>query len=796
MKCIIAAFFCLTAFVSSAQNLHLKIINPAQQPVPFATVTLFPEKDSTQKSTNRSDAAGMTNFTLAPGTYQARVSSVGYININQMIVVEQATELTLTLQPETKALKGVTIVASKPLVRQEDDKTIVDPEPLVPASTNAYELLEKTPGVFADQNGNVFLSSTSAAAIFINGREQRMSAADIATMLKSLPPNAIASIEVLRTPSARYDASGGGGIINIILKKGVRIGMTGSVNLGMNQGRYGNQFAGLTLNNNNRKWSSFANLQYNHRNNYEQLNTDRVFGGDTLLRQAARTSYPAQSVYAAFGTTFSPNKRVDLSYDGRITLNQSDNRSTNLSVIEAGNTKNQLAKNIADVTTGNKGLVLVQGLSAKLKGRKEGDEWTTDLSYTLLPSSLHQDFLTTYLLPQRPALPANGKQERGVQQFQAQTNLVHKIAGGIRLETGLKTTNIWLDSKADFAYTINGNMVPDKLRTNRYRYDEHIHAGYLQGSKNLKGIVVKAGARVEHTRMEGRQQVPYDTAFRIQRTDAFPYVYLSRNLMRIAGYDLKAYLVYRRTINRPAYEYLNPAPKVIDPYLYESGNPALRPQFTQNFEANVSVDERPIIAVGVNNTKDIFSQVVYQADTSSALTYRTYDNLGTNKEIYFRALGAIPPGKRYFFVAGVQYNHNLYAGLYETKPLSFSRASWTVFTFHSFKINKLTTLNMNGFARFKGQLQFYELGSFGALNFSLNRQLLQKKMTLGFSINDVFFTNNNSFVLRQGSINAKGYRENDSRRFGITLRYNFGLRKKEENGLMNMMTAEPNTTGN
>jgi hypothetical protein len=182
--------------------------------------------------------------------------------------------------------------------------------------------------------------------------------------------------------------------------------------------------------------------------------------------------------------------------------------------------------------------------------------------------------------------------------------------------------------------------------------------------------------------------------------------------------------------------------------------------------------------------------VVYQADTSKAVTYRTYDNLGTNREFYFRALGAIPPGKRYFFVFGVQYNHNRYDGLYESKPLTFNRGSWTVFTYHSLRINKVTQINLNGYARFKGQLQFYELSSFGALNLSFNRQFLQKKLNLGISVSDLFFTNNNQFTLNQGSINALGFRQGDTRRLGISLRYNFGLRKKEENNFMNIESPD------
>jgi hypothetical protein len=235
---------------------------------------------------------------------------------------------------------------------------------------------------------------------------------------------------------------------------------------------------------------------------------------------------------------------------------------------------------------------------------------------------------------------------------------------------------------------------------------------------------------------------------------------------------------------------LNPSQRFVDPYLFETGNPSLRPQFTQNYEANISVDERPIIAIGVNNTKDIFTNVIYQADTSRSIAYRTYDNLGKNREIYFRALGAIPPGKKYFIVAGFQYNQNFYEGLYENKPLSFKKGSWSIFTYQTLKLTPTTQLSVNGFARFKGQLQFYELGSFGALNISVTQNLMKRKLVISASLNDALLTNHNDFTIQQGSIKAEGSRISDTRRFGLNIRYNFGFRKKEQNDMFNIESPE------
>jgi hypothetical protein len=173
--------------------------------------------------------------------------------------------------------------------------------------------------------------------------------------------------------------------------------------------------------------------------------------------------------------------------------------------------------------------------------------------------------------------------------------------------------------------------------------------------------------------------------------------------------------------------------------------------------------------------------VIYQSDTSQTQAYRTYDNLGMNKEWYFRGLGALPPGGKYFFVIGAQYNHNFYQGLYENKPLSFKRGTWTFFTYQTLKLDKHSVITLNGFLRLKGQQQFYELGSFGALNTSINRKFLKDKLVVTLSLNDMFYSNKNDFSLKQGSVDARGTRLADTRRFGINLRYNFGIRKKEEN---------------
>jgi hypothetical protein len=142
-------------------------------------------------------------------------------------------------------------------------------------------------------------------------------------------------------------------------------------------------------------------------------------------------------------------------------------------------------------------------------------------------------------------------------------------------------------------------------------------------------------------------------------------------------------------------------------------------------------------------------------------------------------IGVIPPGKKFFAVLGAQYNRNEYIGYYEGKPISFNRGTWALFTFQSFKLDGLSTITLNGFWRISGQQQFYELSDFGSFSTSINRQFLKKKLIVTASCNDFLFTNNNKFILRQGTQNAVGYRESDTRRWGLTFRYNFGFKPKE-----------------
>ena len=756
----------------------MKVVDAKNNPVGFANISIVNKIDSTKVSNAITDSIGITKVNLAPkNAYIIRVSAIGYKKYSKDYFINDQSSIAIKLTEDPTQLNEVVVKSTKALIRQEDDKSVVDPEPLAASSTNAYETVEKVPGVFIDQDGNIYLNGLSPAGVQINGRDLRMSAADIAILLKSLPPNAIQKIELIRTPSAKYDASGGGGLVNIILMKGVKIGLNGSVNTGFSQGEYGNQFIGFNLNNNNDKLSSYVNAQYSNNNGVTITNSDRILSIDSVLKQEARAVSPNHSANLGYGFGKTIKDKWEFNYDGRMSQNKFDNTTNSNSYLRQISV-NQNTGNI-QTSVNNKGTnnFMNQSFRMKLKLDTVGGEWVNDVSFNFSKSSTDQDYANLFLARNTSS---GGEGDFGNDRnfFTYQSDIRKKIRG-INIESGVKTSILNFNNKSNYTKNIAGLISPDPFRTSKFSYKEQINAAYLQGSKTWGPVVLKVGSRLEQTIMQGHQFIPKDTTFSINRTDAFPYVYLSRKILMIMNYELRGFLVYRKTISRPSYDYLNPFAKYIDPFLYEVGNPNLKPQFTNNYEANISVDDKPLFAFGVNETTDIFTNVVYQSPTNKQVSYRTYDNLGKSRETYFRIIGVIPPGKKFFAVLGTQYNRNNYTGFYEGKPIIFNRGTWSVFTFQSFKLDGLSTITLNGFWRFKGQQQFYELSDFGTLNATINRQFLKKKLTITASYNDFLFTNKNNFVLNQGTQNAVGYRATDSRRVGLSLRYNFGIKPKE-----------------
>jgi iron complex outermembrane recepter protein len=782
--------FCLQQ--ANAQNktttLKVYIQSGKNDSVYNSSIQLYLLPDTTLQATQLFKPGG-NSFTVTHfSKYIIKASSIGFETVSKTInVTDKPVTAALFLKRSTTNLKAVTVVAKKPLIKQEDDKTIVDATVLANSSTSAYEVLEKTPGAIVSQDGDIYLSSTTPATVFINGREMKLSSTDLASLLKSLPANSVSKIEILRNPSAKYDAASSGGIVNIVLKKGVKLGSSGSVNMGHYQGIYSTTTTGVNLNKSAGKINSYFSYQFTQGKNYSEIITERLIKTDSSrLLQNAFTKYPSVKNYFSTGIDVAFTKKFNVAYDFKLSSNKSKSSATNTNNIFKDFTSIMPGKNLSGIDNRSNSVYIGNSISSRYKIDSIGSEWSADLGYDYYRSSNEQGYHNQFFIPAVFTVLGDGESNNRKNIITLQTDLTLKLPKQFTLETGLKTTISNSSNSAVYFFdSASTGRRADPYQTNTFKYQETISAAYLQLARTFFGFTLKPGLRLENTNINGRQIIPKDTTLSIQRTDLFPYVFLRHKLFKMFGTQLVANGIYRRSIKRPYYEILNPYPKLVDPYLFDVGNPKLQPQFTTNYEVNVTFDDFPVFAFGINETKDIFSNVTYQDDVTK-IAYRTYDNLGKSKETYFRMVGGMPPGGKYFFYIGAQHSFNQYNGFYQNKPLQFSNGSWYYFMYQEWKATKTLTFDMEGFLLTNYLQNFYVLDNVGALYITANKSILKKKANIIISLNDVFNTNQPSFNLNQGNVNASGSRISDSRRLGISFRYNFGLSKPKENNNFGM----------
>jgi len=782
IKILVAFLFAFIYASANAQTVNMQIVLKAEgkDSITNATIQIYSLPGRQLLQSWLSSPVNIFKV-KASGSYLIKVTAVEFDTLQKVIKVTNKPVFdTLQLIAKVKTLKEVTVASTKPLIRQEDDKTIVDAEQLANASTNAYEVLEKIPGAVVDQDGNVYLNSSTPASIYINGVEMHMSTDDIASLLKALPAGSVSRIEIIRTPSARYDAANSGGIVNIVLKKGVELGTSGSVNIRNDQGVYDTRTAGFSLNKSFGKTTAYLSYQYTHRNYYDDIRSTRVINIDTLLEQRSYTKYSPITNYFGGGFNIAFTKKFSIAYDIRVTATNNNSLATSDNDVSSDVTQNKFLQTQSPITNTGNSIVISNTVFSKYKIDSLGSEWTNEIDYTYSKNNNTQLYTINYILPATTALSGDGNSHSTANFVNFKTDLSLQLKNKFILETGIKISSD-ASNNAALYYTQTGSSQKqlDTFKTNTFTYKENIGSAYVQLSKLYHGYIFKTGLRLECTDIEGNQIVPIGNPFSIKRTDLFPYFYIKRNLFKIFGYPIIGNAIFRRSITRPAYDQLNPTPQFVDQFTYNQGNPKLQPQFTTNYELNATYDEFPVFAIGVNNTKDVFSPVTYQNDTSK-IAFRTYDNLGKYREIYGRLFGGVPSGHRYFMYAGVQFNYIQYNGSYQNSPLNYSRASWTFFTGHQFKATPTLNFNLNAWMYVNGFRLFNELKTMGQLNLSATKTLLNKKLSIILSGTDLLKTNRSLFHLQQGTVFVDGTRIQDSRRCGITLRYNFGITHAEE----------------
>lgn len=732
---------------------------------------------------------------LAAGKYIVAVSAVGFVNTASGITEISSSKTTaavpaIRLAAGSTELGGVTVTGRRPLVEQKIDRTVINVEAApTNAGSTAMEVLEKSPGVSVSNDGAISLKGKQGVIVMMDGKPTYLSPADLATVLKNLPASALDQIEIMTNPSAKYDASGNSGIINIKTKKSRADGFNGSLTTGGTIGYYSRdhswlapfkQTTSLNLNYRKGKMNLFGSYNYNYREGKSDLDITRKF----FEKSGALNS----TSYSITDFDFRNNNHTM-----KLGLDYYVDKKNVIGVVVSGfgffgRPKSYSAQTISN-PDGSVQSTLISHTATKLTFfnysanvnykhtfDSTGRELTADIDY-LGYDNTSKSMLTTDVYDAGQAHTGNltlrGNIPGLINIYSAKADYTHPLKKDMRLEAGFKVSYVNNDNKVEYERNDGVGWAPD-ARSNHFIYDENINAAYVSVNKKWKKWSTQAGLRMENTNAKGRQVIN-DSGFTRHYTSLFPTMYLNYEANKNHTFTLS----YGRRIERPNYQDLNPFVWFLDSLSYRQGNPYLLPQYSNNIELRHTLKGGLTTSVNYTITDNVISQILKQ-NTEKRITYLTTDNVAKFRNIGISVNAPFKPWSWWNVNAFVNVFNNRYTGSYynsftgKNDPLNVSYTSFMINVSNSFTFKKGWSAELSGFYRAKGvdQLSIGEPMYF--MGMGVQKTVLKGSGTVRMNVRDPFHWQVYRGSTVYSDIDVQVYNKWDNRSLTLTFSYRFG----------------------
>jgi hypothetical protein len=682
---------------------------------------------------------------------------------------------TIVLVDELTGLDEVTVKASRPQIIIEPDKTIVNVEGTVMAEgANALDVLGRSPGVFITSDGSINLNGRTGVTVMINDRPMYMSAADLTSFLRSMSADNIKSIEVITSPSARFDAEGAAGVINIQLKKNTVDGVFGNVMLG---GQYNGKAApnsGVTLNVKKGKWTSNGTINYNEYVEINDLEIGRNFalesGTSTFLQESRITERSrTPSFTGAANYELRPNQNLGINVQASSTSSNGINDS-GTSISNPGQLNTTSFSSIND--SGDQTSRLFTNLHYDAKLDTLGGKISADLDFTVMELAsdalLKNSYSNGLIPPTQTTDRVLTLNDMYYTILTSKVDWIKPLKGGKVLEAGLKGSWVESDNSLDLSRGIgDGQLQPDP-NSNRFIYQENVLAAYtsLKGDFSPK-LSYQAGLRMENSDVTGTSKT-LNQVNNQKYTNLFPSVFLQH---KISDNYQVVYNVNRR-ITRPNYRLLNPFVYYIDPLTTEKGNPSLRPQYSTNLEMDHVIKGVYQFTLGYSVTEDAFMQVFEQDEEARSSTLFTA-NFDKTKNFNFQGVVPLELTKWWNSSNLVQVNYNKFKSLLGKDVLDVSQVSYLLRTQHNFNLPKGFKLELVGIYLSPQIWGQGEIQSLGWVDAGMTKSLMKDKLSLSINGGDLFRTKLIRVAIDFSDIDTQIRQYQNDQNVRITLRYNF-----------------------
>jgi ferric enterobactin receptor len=761
-------------------------------PVEYATIAIY--KQGTKQPINGTTSDTKGNFTLSnipDGEYQISLDFLGYQRVTMEHLVINNTKNTIALNnillnPDQHMLKGVEVTGQASTVENKIDKLVYNAgNDLTSQGGVATDILKKVPMVTVDIDGNVELLGNPSVTFLINGKPSSIFGASLTDALQSIPASQIKSIEVITSPGAKYDASGTGGIINIILKDNKVEGYNGSVNVSA-----GTRLENTSVNLNGRKGSFGVNAYFSGnktlRSNTLNSRTRSGVSNDTTQSQLQNGSGYLQRDSYQSGINFDWNITKKDNLSAGVSIHHFSNQTQGITnqedqkiaannppfsdLFSTLNNSSQFGENAVDLH-----------MDYRKTFKKEGQELDVSYSSSFNRNNSNYYQMLNYVNDSGPSSGSTGNNPGKDRETQISVDYAYPVSEKFLIETGAKTDLETINSTTIInPYdTTAHDFVFDPKQSDSFNYNRNIYSYYLSASFSLFNFFdVKTGLRDEYT----TTAVDFQGATIPSYNFLSPSFVLSHKLNKTETIKIS----YSKRIERPDFGDLNPFVNSSDPYNISSGNPNLHPEIGNNFELGYNKS--------FNQGGNINITAFYRHNGFDVKQYTTrYDSLEESGKYYQNVYSTSRANVGAEVRAGVNISVSLpITKAFTIRPnilIASRRIMDNLPNTPSLVTGVEYRSNINATYEFKNDLTaeaFVNYDSrrvnlqgtnsaFLAYNFAVRKQFMNKKASIGFTTTVPFnqYINQSSTIISPGNYQY-ALRQVPYRSFGISLSYKFG----------------------
>ncbi|MFD2164330.1 outer membrane beta-barrel protein [Paradesertivirga mongoliensis] len=785
MKNILLPALCVIIMLASANNTQAqnksisgKVTDEKRAAAEFVTVALLKARDSALLKTSLTDALGIYKFDISDTVdLLISVTAVGYEKAFSKPISKSSGNTVevpvIALQRASKSLKEVTVTIKKPFVERRADKLIVNVEGSAVAEGNtALEVLRKAPGVSLDKDDNISMNGKNSVLVMIDGKPTYMSNADLANMLRAMQSTQIETIELITNPSAKYDAAGNGGIINIKTKRDKSMGVNGSINLGSGYGRTSKYNGSTNLNFRKGKINLFGNYNYSNRGSKSDFELNRKVTAAGII-----TNFEQNNVWNARRNNNGYKAGIDLFLNKNTTIgvlvngynNSADEKTASgtsifnqVSAVDsainvAGRNKQHYANN-------------AYNLNFKTTLDTSGRELTIDADYSKYNGELNE-FRDSYYLNFSNSPPVefiNNLAPAEIEILSGKLDYTHPLSKSLKLEAGWKSSWVTTDNNLRFSTLTGSTWNPDKNRSNHFIYKENINAAYLNLNKTYKNTSLQMGLRAEHTNSNGNS-VTISKEVKRDYIEFFPSISLSQKL----GKDHQLGASYSRRIDRPGYDKLNPFIFLLDKYTFEQGNPLLNPQFTNSSQISYTYKGSTTATLSYSKTRNVMTQVTEQNDATKE-TFVMERNLDNQTVYSLNIYAPIKLAKWWNLNSNTQVFNMGFTADVLGERLKASQTVFQVNVDNQITITKTLGAELSSWYMSPLQYGIFKIRNSPYVNAGLKKSFENNKLSLKLNLNDIFNSMRNRGSTNFANMDFNFNNKWESRVLNFSLSYRFG----------------------